>query len=94
MATPVNVARTEAVTQAHLGGASRVAPAAAQTAVMEYVLDAEVPVWTAIAVVWDGGAGCQDRHPRYRPRPGVGPGRASTSRRAVCRALEVSCTFR
>lgn len=55
VATPVDVHRVEDVTQEHLGGASRYELAAFQTAVMEYILDAEVPTWTAIAVIWDAG---------------------------------------
>jgi hypothetical protein len=55
VATPVDVARIEDVTTEHLGGASRWELAAFQSAVLELVLDIEVPEWTAIAVVWDGG---------------------------------------
>jgi hypothetical protein len=56
---PRDVARIEDVTEAYLGGvasqASPVEPAAIQAAVLELVLDVDVPEWTAIAVVWDGG---------------------------------------
>jgi hypothetical protein len=55
MATPVDVARVEDITQEHLGGASRFELAAFQIAVLEYMLDAPVDEWTAICVVWDDG---------------------------------------
>ena len=56
MATPVDVARVEDVTPEHLGGASEWELAAFGMAVLEYVLDAGVDEWTALAGAWDGGA--------------------------------------
>jgi hypothetical protein len=57
--TPVDCVRVEDVTTEHLGGvaghASRFELAAFQTAVLELILDIQVPEWTAITVVWDGG---------------------------------------
>jgi hypothetical protein len=55
VATPVDVARVEDVTTEHLGDASRFELAAFKLAVWEYQLAAEVPEWTALAVVWDDG---------------------------------------
>jgi hypothetical protein len=55
MPTPIDVARVEDVTEEHLGGASRFELAAFKLAVYEDELAAEVPIWTALAVVWDGG---------------------------------------
>jgi hypothetical protein len=56
MATPVDVARVEDVTGEHLRGASQWELAAFGMAVLEYILDAGVDEWTALAVAWDGGA--------------------------------------
>jgi hypothetical protein len=53
--SPIDVARVEDVTTEHLGGAARYELAAFKLAVWEYQLAAEVPEWTALAVVWDGG---------------------------------------
>jgi hypothetical protein len=52
MATPIDVDRVEDVTEEHLGGASTYELAAFKLAVWEYQTDAEVPIWTALAVVW------------------------------------------
>jgi hypothetical protein len=78
--TPVDVARVEGVTTEHLGGASSFELAASQTPCLEYILDAQVEEWVAIAVSWDGGiggrgsprgAGCRGRSPSAaRPRRG------------------------
>jgi hypothetical protein len=43
------------VTAEHLGGATRFELAAFRMACVEYLLDAEVPHWTAIAVTYDAG---------------------------------------
>ncbi len=53
--SPLGVDRVEDVTSEHLDGASEYELAAFQTAVMEFVLDAEVPVWVAITIIWDAG---------------------------------------
>ena len=55
MATPVDCARVDDVTEEHLGGASRFELAAFQTACLELILDITVPEWTAICVIWDDG---------------------------------------
>jgi hypothetical protein len=59
MPTPVDCARVDDVTTEHLGGvasqASRWELAAFQTACLEDILDAHVHLWTAVAVIWDGG---------------------------------------
>ncbi len=55
MATPVDVACIEDVTPEHLGGASSYELAAFGMAVLEFVLDALIEEWAAIAVTWDGG---------------------------------------
>ena len=59
MATPIDVDRVQDVTAEHLGGvasqASRFELAAFQMAVYEYAQAVEVPLWTAILLVYDGG---------------------------------------
>ena len=57
---PLDVDGVEEVAPEFLGGvasqASRFELAAFQTAVLELILDVEVPEWTALCVVGDGGA--------------------------------------